>query len=191
MRVSFVSFCRVVSPGYTILASTWGLQPSTTPCSSIPWLGECYKFWIIRLFISSSLGLTLLSCSFTPMLDGPWWTMRLVLIGRNTPCIMIGDILGMLNSWGLKPTCWLQAKEHIPFEAYPCRLYLFLIKEYWNLHMNHTVCRPPSRPYQQYEDVKHISQTDFRSSIPLSLSFDNSYSSSYGAMDGQRRSNSL
>ena len=55
---------------------------------------------------------------------------------------MIGDILGMLNSWGLKSTCWLQAKEHILFEAYPCRLYLFLIKEYWNLHVNHTVLRP-------------------------------------------------
>ena len=71
----------------------------------------------------------LIAGTYTPFLlfySDAWWTMRLVLIGRNTPCIMIGDILGMLNSWALKSTCWLQAKEHILFEAYPCRLYLYI-----------------------------------------------------------------
>lgn len=77
----------------------------------------------------------LIAGTYTPFLlfySDAWWTMVDHAAGFDWQLspIMIGDIFGMLNNLGLKSTCWLQAKEHIPFEAYPCRLYLFLIKEY-------------------------------------------------------------
>ena len=145
----FIHNRRVVYALWTALDDFgfWGLQPSTTPCSSIPWLGGCYKFWIIRPFIFSLLGLTLLSYSFTPTLGmgmtGNGVGFDWVFIG-SFPVEwygMMGDIWEMLKSWGLK-SCWPLAKEHILFQADPCRLYVILNKKkktYWNFHAIHRV----------------------------------------------------